>query len=109
MIEVCGQLWSVGEGGESLTRSVDPVSRMTINVWPPILDVWSTLGPHRANMHCTALYRSEVRATLQIVLSSRIPVDTLRDAQVIMIGNCEFPREHIVSDSYRWGVEANAR
>ena len=30
---------------EFLTKSVDPVSRITINVWPPMLNVLSTRQP----------------------------------------------------------------
>ena len=74
-----------------------------------MLNVWSTFQPRRGKSHYAVLYRREVRATLRAVLRSRILVHTLNNAHVIMVGNCKFRREHIVSDSWGRSVEANTR
>ena len=101
----------MGGGGRFLTKSVDPVSRMTINVWPPMLNVWSMFQPKRDSTRRTLLYWGEVRATLRITLGQEfLPVHkrSLGDAQAVMIRNRELPREHVVSNPCRWSVEANA-
>lgn len=77
-----------------------------------MLNVRSALQSHGANTHRTLLYRCEVRATLRVTLSSRIPAHAqtkLGDAQAIMVRNRELPRDHVVSNLWGRGVKADAR
>ena len=89
---------------------MDPVSRITINVWPPMLNVLSTGQPHRTFVSAHTLQVQDTRYPPGGSQSknSRATTSSLSDAQVVMVLNREFRRKGGVSYSRGRGVEINA-
>jgi len=88
-----------------LTKSVDPVSRITKNVWPPMLKVRSATQPHRDKAGVRP-YLTGARYALPSgsISAQEVPFihgDDLSNAQVVMICDCEFRGNNTVP--YSWG------